>query len=186
MIIIRVSLFIANLCYYYITILTILQELDTDYYSDDDRENNHGGKQHQKPSHLELPYEVDELIHVVATKGTLPYDWATVRKALILKIRLLLQQSYGRYGFIDIEGEHGEGVAAAPREYSSSSSKPLNHDQFIRRREYILSLLRSYEDAPFTIQRIAELALNGSVWYTGKRGMCSCLYYTSSFSRSLA
>ena len=98
-----------------------------------------------------LPKEVPDIIKLVSIKGILPYSWNITRKA----IRLQMRQQFH--------------LCWQTRGYEDPDSTELTFEKKV---EQVVGMLDKFEDdggPPFTIQRIAELALNGLSTYTSTK-----------------
>ena len=97
-------------------------------------------------SRVELPKappDIVDVLKVIALNGVLPYAWTAIRIGLCLKLVEVCLESYGQRGWSPKEGTFAE------------SSR------------HLLQLLNKFSnDAPFTIQRLTEVLLDGMSQYT--------------------
>lgn len=92
----------------------------------------------------EPPPELNMTLKIIAVKGILPYPWHLIRTGICLKIVSVCLQSLVERGW---------------------EPKQENNNTFGDRVDHILTLLANFSDAPFTVQRLAEVLLDGSNQY---------------------
>ena len=86
-----------------------------------------------------MPEQYNEMIQHIARTGEVTGDWGLVRRVIALKMFCLLQAYFSQRGFAGLK-EH----------------------KYEKRAEELLLLLDRFDDAPFTIQRLAEVLMDAS------------------------
>ena len=86
-----------------------------------------------------MPEQYNDMIQHIARTGEVPGDWGLVRRIIAFKMFSLLKTFYSQRGFAGLK-EHN----------------------YEKRAEELLLLLDRFDDAPFTIQRLAEVLMDAS------------------------
>ena len=86
-----------------------------------------------------MPEQYNDMIQQIARTGEVTGDWGLVRRVIAFKMFCLLKTYYSQRGFAGLK-EH----------------------KYEKRAEELLLLLDRFDDAPFTIQRLAEVLMDAS------------------------